>query len=82
MRIKNTVKKPHIVISVSHAGLYFGTWSDKLDELRGKTVVVMNTKQGKIVGAFEVVDIPKPIKQVCPICLGKGRVEIGNARQS
>lgn len=69
-----------VIISVSHAGLLFGNWSEKIEDLKGKTIVVMNTKRGNIVGAFKFVDVPHPVKQECPICGGKGKLIIKNVR--
>lgn len=70
-------KKSEIkIISVSELGCWFGIWRDDLYKLKGRKIVVLNTKNHRIVGAFTLIDIPVPIKKMCPTCSGKGNIEI------
>lgn len=77
----NKKNKEIKVIKVSEVALYFGIWKDSQKELRGKKIVVLNSKNHRIVGAFKLIDIPLPIEDTCPCCKGTGKIKIDYNRK-
>ena len=65
-----------VFMSVSEAAILFGIWNDKQEKYKGKKIVVLNRKKHRVVGAFQLIDVPVPLTEECPYCRGKGKIEI------
>jgi len=64
------------IVSVSEAALLFGIWKNRQVEYKDTTIVVLNRKNHRVVGAFQLVPVPIPLEQKCPCCDGKGIVDV------
>lgn len=69
-------KLEDVVMSVSEAILLFGIWRDSQSQYKNKRIIVVNRKNGKVVGAFKFVKRPKKVSIICPCCKGTGKTTI------
>lgn len=64
------------IMSVSDVSCLFGIWKDLIPKKIGKKIVVLNTRNHRVVGAFQLIEVPFPLKQRCPCCFGKGEIDL------
>lgn len=63
-------------MSVSDVCCLFGIRKDEIAQKMGKKIVVLNTRNHRVVGAFQLIPVPFPIKRKCPCCFGDGEIEL------
>ncbi len=70
------MNKSTVFLGVGEVSLLFGAWRYKQEDFKGRDIVIVNRKTNRAVGAIRLIDLPVPLNEICPVCGGKGEVEL------